>query len=293
MTHKELTRLDEKSTDEHFNNLKVSIIIPVYNSEKYLERCFDSLLMQTLKDIEIICINDGSTDKSLNILKKYGSNITIITQENQGQSAARNRGLDIAKGEYIAFVDSDDWVDIDFFKNLYDAAKKHDADIAVAGIIRLHTFWKKYHLKFTKEIVTNDLNKKFELCDVPDKSYVWNKIYKKEALLSNNLKFVENLIYEDCIFTPQALHKLNKLVTVPNTYYHYFSHSNSTVTIRSKKAGNDSVYAHKWAENYINEHNIQVNKSISKRFKIFGITIYKTITKNKKIEHRLFNIIKW
>lgn len=287
---KESVKSDE-NINKQTNNPKVSIIVPVYNSEKYLERCLDSLVMQTLEDIEIICINDGSTDKSLEILEEYGSNIVVINQENQGQSIARNKGIDIAKGEYIGFIDSDDWVDVDYFEKLYKAAKKHDADIAVAGIVRLHKFGKKYHLKFTEEIVTNDVNKKFQLCDLPDRSYVWNKIYKKESLLSDNIKFVENIIFEDCIFTPQVLHKLNKLVTVPNTYYYYWKHTNSTVTLKSEKASRDKDYAHKWAEDYVKEHNIQVNTT--KRYKIFGLSIYKIKTNNGKIEHRLFNIIKW
>ncbi len=275
---------------------KVSIIVPVYNVEKYLGRCLDSLVMQTLEDIEIICVNDGSPDNSLAILEEYAAKdtrIRIINQENAGLSCARNAGLQIAQGEYIAFVDSDDWVDLDFFKKLYDTAKKHDTDIAVAGIMRLHKFGKKFYLKFTEEIVTNDLNKKFELCDVPDRSYVWNKIYKKEVLLNNNIKFVENLIYEDCVFTPQVLHKFNNLVTVPNTYYYYWRHANTLVTLKNKKANADKAYAHKWAENYIKEHNIQVNKAVMKRYKFLGLTIYKTKTKNGKTEHRLFNIIKW
>ena len=272
---------------------KVSIIVPVYNVEKYLKRCLDSLVMQTLDGIEIICINDGSTDKSLEILNEYGTSITIINQENAGLSCARNAGLQIAQGEYIGFVDSDDWVDLDFFEKLYKAAKKHDADVAVAGILRLHKFGKKYHLRFKDEIVTNDVNKKFELCEVPDKWYVWNKIYKKETLLNNSIKFVENLIFEDCIFTPQALHKLNTLVTVPNTYYYYWRHANSTVTLKNEKAKKDNAYVNKWVEGYFKKHNIKVNKPITKRYKIFGLCIYKTKTNNGKTEHRLFNIIKW
>ena len=291
--YEELVLTDKNTVKENYNNPKVSIIVPVYNCEKYLKRCLDSLVMQTLENIEIICINDGSTDKSLDILKEYESNIVIINQENQGQSIARNKGLEVAKGEYIGFVDSDDWVDTDYFEKLYKTAKKHDTDIAATGIVRLNNFNKKFHIKFSEEIITDDVNKKFQLCDVPDKSYVWNKIYKRKELLNNKLKFVENLIYEDCIFTPQALHKLNKLVTVPDTYYYYWRRANSTVTLRNKKSNKDKIYAHGWAENYMKEHNIQVHKSNTKRYKIFGLSIYKITTKNGKIEHRLFNIIKW
>lgn len=122
---------------------KVSIIVPVYNVEKYLKRCLDSLVNQTLKDIEIICVNDGSTDGSLAILNEYVRNddrIVVINQENSGQSVARNRGIDVAKGEYIGFVDSDDWVCEDYFERLHNSAIQNNAEIAVGGIIRLHRF---------------------------------------------------------------------------------------------------------------------------------------------------------
>lgn len=128
------------------SNPKVSIIIPVYNTEKYLSRCLNSLVKQTLHDIEIICINDGSEDNSLSILENYASSderIVLIDQKNQGQSVARNRGIEIARGKYIGFVDSDDWVDDNYFEKLYCAAENNNCDIAVAGIIRLSKFNKK------------------------------------------------------------------------------------------------------------------------------------------------------
>lgn len=118
---------------------KVSVIVPVYNVEKYLEKCLETLISQTLKDIEIICINDGSKDSSLNILKKYALNderIKIIDKHNEGLSAARNDGLNAATGEYIGYVDSDDWVDLNFYEKLYNAAKKYNAEAACANIIR-------------------------------------------------------------------------------------------------------------------------------------------------------------
>ena len=148
---------------------KVSIIVPVYNVEKYLKRCLDSLVNQTLKDIEIICVNDGSTDGSLAILNEYVRNddrIVVINQENSGQSVARNRGIDVAKGEYLGFVDSDDWVSEDYFERLHNSAIQNNAEIAVGGIIRLHRFNRRKFLTFDKEIVTSDIILKFELCDM-------------------------------------------------------------------------------------------------------------------------------
>ncbi len=270
----------------------LSVVVPVYNVEKYLARCLDSLVNQTLKDIEIICVNDGSTDNSRNILETYAQKypqIKVIDRENGGQSAARNTGIDAAKGDYIGFVDSDDWVDLGYYEKLYNAAKKYDADIAVSGIIRFHKFHKKFHLKIDNETVTSDINEKVKLCDVPDKSYVWNKIYRTSKII----KFEEGVVFEDVIFTPQILFNTDKLVTVPDIYYHYRRTGNSTVTQKSEKNNNDSVYAHKKALAFFKEHNINVSHaSETKRYKVFGLTVFKVTTKNDKKEYRLFNIIK-
>lgn len=276
---------------------KVSIIAPVYNVEKYLRKCIDSLINQTLNDIEIICINDGSTDKSLKILKEYknrDSRIILLNQENSGQSVARNRGIEIAKGEYLGFVDPDDWIDLDYYEKLYNAASTNDTDIAVGGIIRVTGIKKKKFLNFEKETLTDNTKLKFELCDVPEKSYIWNKIYKTQKLKEINLKFEEGRIFEDCIFTPQALFFLGKMVTVPNTYYYYLRRNNSTVKQRSQKANADSIYAHKKASEFIKEHNIDISSFEPKtyRFKIFGVTIFKIRQKGKKKQYALFNIIK-
>lgn len=276
---------------------KVSIIVPVYNVEKYLRKCLDSLINQTLKDIEIICINDGSTDKSLEILEEYknrDSRIILLNQENSGQSVARNRGIEIAKGEYIGFVDPDDWIDLDYYEKLYNAASTNNTDIAVGGIIRVTGIKKKKFLNFEKETLTDNANLKFELCDVPEKSYVWNKIYKTQKLKEINLKFEEGRIFEDCIFTPQALFFLEKMVTVPNIYYYYLRRGNSTVKQRSEKANADNVYAHKKANDFIKEHNIDISSHEPKtyRFKIFGVTIFKIRQIGKRKQYALFNIIK-
>ena len=122
------------------NTVKFSIITPVFNTESYLEQCLESILNQTYKNFEIICINDASTDNSLSILKDYAKNdsrIRIINKENGGISAARNSGINAAMGDFLSFIDSDDWIDLDFFEKLYLAAKKYSADIAAAGIIRI------------------------------------------------------------------------------------------------------------------------------------------------------------
>ena len=132
----------------------VSIIVPVYNTEEYLQKCLDSLTNQTLKNIEIICVNDGSTDNSLKILQDNAikdDRIKIINQENKKQGAARNAGMQVATGEYIGFVDSDDWVDLDFYEKLYIAAKKHNFDIALGTNVRAKKNINKKRLNITEE----------------------------------------------------------------------------------------------------------------------------------------------
>ena len=117
--------------------VKVSLVVPIYNSSKYLNKCIDSLVNQTLKDIEIILINDGSTDKSLEILKNYqqkDNRIKILTQNHKKQGKARNYGISVAQGEYIGFVDSDDWCELDMFEKLYEKAIKTDSDITMCAV---------------------------------------------------------------------------------------------------------------------------------------------------------------
>ena len=116
---------------------KISIIIPVYNTEEYLRECLDSVIEQTLKDIEIILVDDGSTDNSGKICDEYrekDTRITVIHQENRGQGKARNEALKISNGEYIGFIDSDDWIDLDFYEKLYNAASEKESEVTVARI---------------------------------------------------------------------------------------------------------------------------------------------------------------
>ena len=277
---------------------KISVIVPVYNVEKFLEKCLKSIIGQTFEDLEIICINDGSTDKSLSILNSYAakdSRIKILSQTNQGQSCARNAGLEIASGEYIGFVDSDDWIDLDFYEKLYNTAKKYDADIAVASIKRLRTYKWKYHLKIEKEEVTEDINKKFFLCDVPDKCYVWNKIYKASELKKYNIKFEPGVFFEDRCYTAEVLVNLKTLVTVPDTYYNYWTNNKSTVKTTSPKKSKDARYTYNKMMQYLKENNINLDHYFTefKKIKLFGLTVLKIKTFKDKKQYLLCNCIKF
>ena len=278
---------------------KISVIIPVYNVEKYLRDCLDSVVNQTIKDIEIICINDGSTDNSLDILKEYASKderFVIINQQNSGPSVSRNKGVDLSKGDYIAFVDSDDYlINSDYFEKLYDACERNNADIAVASIIRGNEKKSKYILKIEKEEVETDYVKKLNLCALPDLNHVWNKLYKRKSLLDSGVEFPEGMIYEDVCVTHKYLYYMPKLVSVPDVVYFYRKLHGSLITVKSTKARFDFKKAEASMLEFFLDKGVDINmlEACTKKYKLFGLTLFKTITRNNKRKNILFNLITW
>lgn len=273
------------------NQIKVSIIIPVYNAEKYLSHCLDSLVNQTLKEIEIICINDGSKDNSLNILEEYQKKdlrIKIIDQKNQGVSAARNNGITQAKGEYIGFVDSDDWVDLDFYEKLYFAAKKFDSDISSGGFYREGKNLSSKKIKYDKEEFYTTKVDKITHAILPKYSYIWNKIYKRSSLLALNFLFPIGMYYEDMYWLTKVVGELKGFVTVPNTNYHYRKVKGSIVNQKSFKHQADRLFAEKEMFKYMNDNNIPLlagyKYAQKEDIKLFGI-------KFMRIEHYYPNTV--
>ena len=266
---------------------KVSIIVPVYNVEKYLECCLESLINQTLKDIEIICVNDGSTDNSGKILDNYAakdSRIKVISQPNKGLSEARNSGLKIATGEYISFVDSDDWVDWDFIEKLYDAAERNNADIAVASIIRKKKSYEKFRVHYTEEKCFETLAEKINICNVPTCCYVWNKLYKRELII--NERFTSGVYFEDVLWLPEILKKSGKMVTAADTNYYYRANPKSTVKQKqSPKKIADRAESKRYIIKFFEENSLSLNKKdrfITQRIKYF---VNIPILKVKKYEN--------
>lgn len=269
---------------------KISLVVPVYNTEKYLRKCLDSLLNQTFHDIEIICINDGSTDNSAKILEEY-PHIKVITQENRGLSEARNTGIKAASGDYIGFVDSDDWVDLDFFEKLYNSITKYDADIACATIKRRKN---KYRVKYEEEVVYTDLEEKIRICGLPKSSYVWNKLYKA-SIVKQNL-FTPGVYFEDMLWTPKVIKQANKIVTVPETTYYYRPNSGSIVKkCPSIKKQEDFYNAKKYLINFFDENGIKLpekERYITKRRYYFcGILWLKIKEYRYNTEYYLFGFI--
>lgn len=215
----------------------VSVIVPVYNVELYLKRCLDSIIKQTLANIEIILVDDGSTDNSGKICDEYlrvDSRIKVIHKKNGGLSSARNAGLDIASGKCVGFVDSDDWITDDFYEILYKLMKKNNADIVSCDYKIVHNELKKLHAKKTC--------KKNDICLYVDEKIgiqylksitkggctdasCCTKLYKKEAV--DKIRFINGIIHEDVIFNWQIIKKATKYVKFNNGMYFYYMNNES------------------------------------------------------------------
>ena len=225
------------------SEIKISIIVPVYNTEKYLAQALDSLTGQTLKEIEIICVNDGSTDGSGKILADYAnrdSRIKIITQANSGQSAARNAGMKAARGEYIGFLDADDWADKSAFEKLY--RQSDDDDMVIGNICVYNQSMNTYDYNDSYCSINifpqGFYNKHFSPVECKDFLFrisvtPWNKIYKRSFLIENNLFFCSNLNFEDNPFFIEVFLSSKKISLAPQAVFFYrvdsstsYSHSN-------------------------------------------------------------------
>lgn len=233
---------------------KVSVIMPVYNVEKYLEKSIESVVNQTIEDIEIIIVNDGSTDKSIGIIKKYlekYKNIKYLEKENGGLSSARNFGLKYATGEYIAFLDSDDYVELSMYEEMYKIAKEENADMVECDFI-----WEYPNKK------RNDVGKiYFSKKEAMEKARVvaWNKIIKRQVVQKANVDFPIGLRYEDIEFFYKILPYLNKISFVKKCFVHYIQRPNSIVNtqnIRTKEIFNilDNVIQYYKENNIFNEY---------------------------------------
>ena len=294
----------EKALQDRFIVVvKVSIIVPIYNTEKYIEKCLNSLVNQTLRDIEIICVNDGSTDNSMIIVRKFAnkdSRIKIIEQQNKKQGAARNAGMRIATGEYIGFVDSDDWVDWDFYEKLYNTAKNHNFDIALGTNVRVKKNCNKKRLNITDEKEYTSVQDKFDVNVQWKNPCPTNKIYKRDLFLKHDIQWPEGVYCEDRIFTLKAVYYANGVVTVPNVNYYYFSNPNSTVNNRrvqhSKKLRTDKSNANREVLEFLKEHNAPIRDkdfwAVTEYYPNKKITLLTKKESLKTYKYLLFGLIK-
>lgn len=221
--------------------IKVSIIVPVYKVEKYLNRSMDSLVNQTLDGVEIICINDGSPDNCLNILKEYkekypDKNIVIIDKQNEGVWKGRFDGIAKARGEYIGFTDSDDYIALDYAEKLYKAAKESNADISVCGFDRVDVdtghVYSTEMTQFAGKVIDMDKNPE-DILSI--NTALWNKLYKAEVL--KNMHNLPNppRIFDDMMFLLMAYLNTNKISFIGDSLYYYMVRSDSIMATIKKE----------------------------------------------------------
>lgn len=207
----------------------VSIIVPVFNVEKYVSRCIDSLIEQSYKNLQIIIVNDGSTDDSLQIIDKYNDpRIEIINKKNGGLSSARNEGLKYVKGDYITFVDSDDWIDKSMIEIMVNQAKKYGAEIVC--IEELITDGNTKQKNSDGSVgVYHESECLEQLLSLRVKSYSWGKLYKKDIFDDIDCRFPEGLNYEDVATSYKFFFHCKTLVTINKQLYFYYQRPNSIV----------------------------------------------------------------
>lgn len=210
---------------------KVSVIVPFYNVEGYIEKCLETLVNQTLKEIEIILVNDGSKDKSINIVEKflqrYPEKIVYLEKENGGLSDARNFGIPHAKGEYVAFLDSDDYVEKDMYENMYELAKRENSDM-----VECNFYW-EYPDKKKEDIgkeyqVNNEMLEKVRVV-------AWNKLIRREIIQDANIQFPKGYRYEDVEFTYKLIPFIKKVSFCKKPLVHYVQREGSISNLQNER----------------------------------------------------------
>lgn len=211
--------------------VQVSVVVPIYNVEKYLKKCLDSLSNQTLKDIQVILVNDGSTDGSGKIAKtyaeKYPDKMLYVEKKNGGLSDARNYGMKYATGEYIAFLDSDDYIENTAYEKMYNKAIEEKSDYVECDFV-----W-EYPNKVKEDLKYPYKNKNEMLAFV--RVVAWNKLIKRSILVENKIEFPKGLRYEDVEFTYKLLPHINKFSYVNEKFVHYIQRENSIANVQNEK----------------------------------------------------------
>lgn len=245
---------------------KISIVVAVYNLEKYLPRCLEALVNQTLEEIEILCVDDGSTDSAPKIIdeyaKKYKEKVKAFHKENGGEFTTRNYGLERATGEYVTFVDTDDYVELDWAEKLYNAAKENNADIAVCGFERIDLNTGKVVSKNMTQFgnTVKEINNKddFMLFINPAP---WNKIYRLETV--KNQRFLNFRGFNDMIFLTSSYINAKKVAFIPDVLYHYYLRYDSQIhNVNNQDVENFKKYLLDLKALYIKENKYEEMKYI-------------------------------
>lgn len=256
--------------------MKVSVIVPVYNTEKYLKNCIDSLLKQNFDDYEIIVINDLSPGNAEEIIKSYNDKkiVYIKNKTNKGIGYNRNLGIKKAKGEYVCFIDSDDYVREDFISKMYNYSKENNLDLCVCDYVNVDEEGNKLkEFNLSDFCITNYEENNKILCEI--NLAPWNKLYKKDMLVKNKIEFSETLKYEDLSFVALSIKNSKKIGKINEQLNYYTIHNNSETTTRDKRVFDifkqlDIVRNEYKSGKYLDELTVSVllNYTIQQRYQI-------------------------
>jgi glycosyltransferase involved in cell wall biosynthesis len=246
-------------------NPKLSIIVPVYKVEQYIHKCVDSILAQTFTDFELILVNDGSPDNCGEICDEYSkkdNRIKVIHKENGGLSTARNAGLDLAKGDYVGFVDSDDWIESDMYELLYKMCENNNCDIAICTS-KIHYTNRTIITGGNHSLIIYDKNQAMKAM-LEGQLYdevVWTKLFKRNVL--ENIRFPVGLTYEDTAFTYRVFHRTQKVCCIGEPKYNYIKRENSTMDRAIKNISIDAVLIYDEMYRFISEHYVELKKLVA------------------------------
>jgi len=260
---------------------EISIIVPVYNAAQYIKRCYESVKNQTFEDYEIIFVDDESKDNSLEILKeieKQDKKVKVITQKNKRQGGARNTGVRASLGNYISYIDIDDYVSPDFLEGLYEAIKEFDADISMTSVIRVKEGRNnKELLRYDEKQCYKETVQKARVTNGNGTGRgIWNKLFKKSFLIKNGLFFRENVSYEDSDYCAEATYLANKIATSNKGVYYYYVNKKSTMRSNiDKKKQIDKYTGAKLTVLFELKHGIINKEAIIPKFdySLFGFNI--------------------
>lgn len=284
------------------SNIKISLIIPVYNIETYLYKCLDSAINQTLNEIEIIIVNDGSTDSSIDIINQFltiDKRIIFINQENQGLSCARNAGIKISKGEFIAFLDSDDSIENSFLEDMYNVAKKTNSDIVMCNYIKI--FEKNGHISLAKRNIKQNIFSNEEalhkiILDLAIQNYAWDKIYKRDLFINNNIYYPKGMYYEDMPTTFRLFFYANQVAYLDKFLYNYLQRENSITKTFGDKHINDIIKALYLMKDFMLDKGIYLKYQNEYKFfcyKNLMFFTHKILTKYKSGQYTIKEAIKY
>ncbi len=252
------------------SNCKVSIVIPVHNTSAYLHRCFDSCLNQTLHDIEVIVVDDCSTDNSREIIDVYAKRFpqfhAIYLEENLRQGGARNIGIKASAGEYILFVDSDDWIELNTCERLYHAANGADL-VGSNHYISTDTKDTKNLLPYTNaDIGIMSMEKRLAVLD--QYGYFWTRLFRREFLISNKLTFPMGIFYEDAFFNFATFLYAKKFIKIEDYLYHYYQRNGSSVNNKNQVRQYDRIIIANLIYDFFKEQEnfLSVQSLVEKKF---------------------------